>query len=615
MEAVALREPSVEVPSARIDRRAQVPPLLAVAGQLVLAIAVIYAFRLESRTFFNVALVLAGGFVGHALLPLQARMPFFVALSAGAMVVAFGVVQALPMLGIGLTLIGIVHLPLSLRWRLALLLPVAALLVGFRSTRLPGDWLSTGAWAVLGSMFMFRLPLYVHALSTRSADDPAPTVASTLAYFFMAPNLCFPLFPVVDYRTFRRQYYDAPASEIYQTGLLWVARGLIQLLLYRVVYYYFVIDPATATDVGDVLQVVLSTYLLYLRVSGTFHIAVGLLGLFGWRLPETHHLYFLATSFNDYWRRINIYWKDFMMKLVYYPSFFLLRSRGNTVALVGATVAVFFATWLLHSYQWFWLRRGVPLTLPDALFWATLGGLVVWNALRESRRGRRRAVALQASWSWPRAWRTVATFSSIALLWSMWSAESITDWLVLVSAAGSADAADLFTIGLLLAAGLGVAGWPWGHRPIAHAAALPWYSRPAVRSTGMLSAALLLSLPPVAGTLPRGEEVAAKLKRTTLNARDEALRNKGYYEKLDAPGRLENALWDPGSIMPERWYVPSIDYLRVAEDRIPMRSMRPDVQLTQMGYPVSINRWGMRDHERTREKPAGVERIAIVGAS
>ena len=44
------------------------------------------------------------------------------------------------------------------------------------------------------------------------------------------------------------------------------------------------------------------------RVSGQFHVACGMLHLFGHALPETHRRYLLAESFTDYWRRINIYW-------------------------------------------------------------------------------------------------------------------------------------------------------------------------------------------------------------------------------------------------------------------------------------------------------------------
>ncbi len=63
-------------------------------------------------------------------------------------------------------------------------------------------------------------------------------------------------------------------------------------------------------------------------MSGQFHIIVGMLHLFGFNLPETHHSYFLASSFTDFWRRINIYWKDFMMKIFFYPAYFALSKRG-----------------------------------------------------------------------------------------------------------------------------------------------------------------------------------------------------------------------------------------------------------------------------------------------
>jgi hypothetical protein len=73
-------------------------------------------------------------------------------------------------------------------------------------------------------------------------------------------------------------------------------------------------------------------------------------------LPETHHRFLLASSFTDYWRRINIYWKDFMVRLVFHPVAFALRRRSQPLALGIATLAVFVTTWLLHGYQSFWLR-------------------------------------------------------------------------------------------------------------------------------------------------------------------------------------------------------------------------------------------------------------------
>jgi D-alanyl-lipoteichoic acid acyltransferase DltB (MBOAT superfamily) len=136
-------------------------------------------------------------------------------------------------------------------------------------------------------------------------------------------------------------------------------RGVLQLILYRLVYYQVTIDSVDVENLGDLAFYMLSTFLLYVRISGHFHLIVGMLHLFGFNLPETHHRYFLASSFTDFWRRINIYWKDFMLKVFYYPAYFRLRSLGETKALVLATTVVFIATWFLHLVQWFWIRGSV----------------------------------------------------------------------------------------------------------------------------------------------------------------------------------------------------------------------------------------------------------------
>jgi hypothetical protein len=429
----------------------------------------------------------------------------------------------------------------------------------------------------------------------------------------MAPNLCFPLFPVVDYQTFRRQYFDAPSLEIYQNGMRWISRGVIQLVLYRLVYHRFPNDPGTVRDLGDVIQFILATYFLYLRVSGTFHIAIGLLGLFGWRLPETHHLYYLASSFNDYWRRINIYWKDFMMKLVYYPSFFRLRRVGNTVALVGATAAVFLATWVLHSYQWFWLRGGWPISLLDVLFWGILGVLVIWNALRESKRGRKRAVGQRTTWSWSQAWRTLGTFTALCLLWSLWSAESLGGWFVLWSSASVVEPRDLAMLAALLVAGLAIGGYPWGAPALAPSRPRRWYAHPAVATSAPLVLALAVAAAPslqLAG--PRAAGVIASLRKTSLNSHDEAARVKGYYEGLDDPRRAVAASWDPQE--PHGWHRSTAEYL-VKVDSIPRQRLLPNVSAIQIGKPLHINRWAMRGPDYLPTKPAGTRRLVVLGAS
>ncbi len=91
-------------------------------------------------------------------------------------------------------------------------------------------------------------------------------------------------------------------------------------------------------DLASLACYLVCNYLLYLQVSGQFHIACGMLHLFGFQLPETHHHYLLATGFTDYWRRINIYWKDFMVRLFFNPVVFRLKRWPQPAALAVATI-------------------------------------------------------------------------------------------------------------------------------------------------------------------------------------------------------------------------------------------------------------------------------------
>lgn len=590
--------------------------------QLGLALVVVRLYQLQSRSFFAVMVLMVGGFLVHAALPLRLRESFFAAISVVSVPLVFGASTGARVLLLGGVVVAACHLPLRFWFRVAIVTALGALLMLLRvDAWMPFSGaaaLPDGAWAILGSMLMFRVAVYLQALRTRAPDEPQPTVAATTAYFFMAPNVVFPLFPVVDYGLFRKSFFDGPALEIYSTGTKWIARGLMHLILYRLVYLHFALDPAVVRDLGDVLQYVLATYLLYLRVSGSFHLIVGVLHLYGYRLPETHHLYYLAESFNDYWRRINIYWKDFMMKLVYYPSFFLLRKRtvSATVPMVGATMAVFAATWFLHAYQWLWLRGEFPLELPDVLFWGILGTLVVWNALRERSRGRKRVTEASMRWSWSRAVRVFATFVSLCLLWSLWSADSVAGWIVMWRAATFAGSRDLLTLGAMVAGGLLVAGWPWGRRRMSGVGALPWYRTDASRSLALMSVVCMLGLPPVQRLFrPSVESVLASLQHTQLNATDAAKMHRGYYEKMDLQARQSVDLWEAASQRPAdftsftetRGYRPRSDFLGADN--------RPSTVVTSRGVQFTINRWGMRGGDVAPAKSPGVVRVLFVGPS
>ncbi|HUF29598.1 MAG TPA: hypothetical protein VMM77_02965 [Gemmatimonadaceae bacterium] len=604
-----------------------------VIAEVWLVMLAIREFLIESPAFYStLARLTFAGFLAHHFLPLRRRLAFFAALSLVGVYAVFGFADAAWLAGVGLCLIVICHLPVPFWWRVGVLLAAGALLAAARADLVTAPW-SARVWPILGSMFMFRLILYMYDL--RHSKEPMGA-ARTVSYFFLLPNLTFPLFPVVDFATFRKTYYDRDALLIYQQGVQWMIRGIIHLLLYRWVYHYLVITPSDITNGFDLARYVGANFLLYLRVSGQFHLIVGLLHLFGFRLPETHRFFFLAPSFTEFWRRINIYWKDFMMKVVYYPAYFRLRKSGaikgaETAALIIATLLVFAATWFLHAYQWFWILGTFLLSWTDVAFWAILAGLLVANTLVELRHGRSRTLHAP-KWSArmliKRTVLTAGTFVMIASLWALWTSETFEGYRALWQNAGvMRDSAAAKQLAIVLA-GVLVASLVFtfvfrkrvstaGGIGAPNALNFPFF-RDAVLSLAPLLLIFGLAEPSVNKRFSIAlQEVVHHVRIGELNQRDESLLQQGYYENLVGANRFSSQLWEVYATRPSKRAWPSIMITEVMRhsDSFASPELRPNFSFLYHGEPLSTNRWGMRDKEYEQTPAPGSVRLAVMGQS
>jgi alginate O-acetyltransferase complex protein AlgI len=613
--ATAVREPTA---AARERAEVAAPRTFALlALQVAALLLVVDRFHIESEAFLRLFALAAGGFVFHYFLPLRHRLPFFVALSLTGLCLVLGVRQGGWVIAIGLTLIGLAHLPIPVSARALLLVVFACVLALPRWGVGHVPW-SAAVWPILGSMFVFRLIVYLYDLSHNAGPS---RVSQTLGYFFLLPNVCFPLFPVVDFRKFCRNYYDADRHEIYQVGIEWIWRGLIHLLAYRVIYYHLTIESIAVANLGDLVFYMITTFLLYVRISGQFHVIVGILHLFGFNLPESHHRYFLASSFTDFWRRINIYWKDFMMKIFYYPAYFRFRKLGATRALVLATIFTFVSTWFLHMVQWFWIRGSVFRELTDIIFWAIFAALVLANSLYEAKHGRSRIPSTRnrtLAESVSLVLRTVGTFTVICLLWTFWTSESISDWvllcrnaLTLPSWSGWQYAA--IAAGVAAATAMAIYGtWQAGPR-----SRQGTFARVSARTILATTAALsLLTVPGVIEQMGSGAPLIASLRATSLNRRDAEQFQRGYYEQLLAVSKLNAELRRIYDKMPAD-FARSLDAVGLSRPTgdeqdyvlVPLKAGR------FMGEMVQTNRWGMRDTDYPQSPDPGTYRIALTGPS
>src|SRR5690554_3569500 len=116
--------------------------VLLVTAQLGLVLLVLHTYQIE-QTFGLLELtpLLFGGFIAHALLPLRYRLPFFLALSMGAIALVLGALQGAGLIALGLGLIGLCHLPVAFRLRVALVVVVGAILVAVRA-----GWVEMAYW-------------------------------------------------------------------------------------------------------------------------------------------------------------------------------------------------------------------------------------------------------------------------------------------------------------------------------------------------------------------------------------------------------------------------------------------------------------------------------------
>lgn len=599
--------------------------------QIALLAGLLKTLDMQTHAFRHVVYIAAAGFLINHYLPAKLRLGFFSVLSLGAMMLILGasperlfnpwpaLARTTAIFAFGLLIIGVCNLSIGF-WKRALLLA----LIGCAAAVMRKGILPSGSlaiiWPIIAALFMFRTMIYLYDLSTMK---DRPTFGQSLAYFFLIPNVCCALFPVIDFKTFTRSHYNEPALKIYQRGVNWMGRGVIQLLIYRFIDQLASIKAGDVANGTDLARYLITNSFLYLKVSGQFHLFIGLILLFGFNLPETNHRYFFASSFTDYWRRVNIYWKDFMMKVFYYPACFKLKKLGQANAMILATLWTFFITWVLHLYQTWWLKGSAGFSVQDTLFWSALAVLVLGNSLLEMKKGRTRKLTTGRYSPFDAlslTLKTGATFATISVLWSLWSADSLGTWLHAWSMAdrytllwGACGVAVIMTGKFVVEVLPEMRARPATRKLIQFkpADAFGW---PAYRSLATLGLIFVLAQPMVQSRLTTA---AMQPYRDALAAGDSMTGDgaqRGYYERLTNADDANRDLWET---LMRRRMEPSYageDPIRPLMD-FRFREYLPSAHLAAYDTDFQTNRWSMRDREYELANPQNNLRIAVLGSS
>ncbi len=308
-------------------------------------------FAIVSGLFFAAACL-------GSLFP-AARLRILLAFSLAQIVFLFGPLQVAGALVVWIAFYGVVHARASWGLKLPLLagLYVTTILLGASSR-------ASTAFEILlvvfyASNFILRLPLYVYEAVFKRSQLEGAGLAGFLTYLIALPLSSLNVAPV-GFAVLHRGYSSELRPELMRRGLARMAHGLLYLVVGRILaksgLFPSVSVIAAYSGEMDVVSALASCHVillsLFLSTAGYIHTAVGMLYVLGFDIPPGMRMPYRSTNVLEFWRRWNIYWRDCLMTLAYYPLAMPLRRRPVLAAAV-AGMATFLFGGFTHAVRYY----------------------------------------------------------------------------------------------------------------------------------------------------------------------------------------------------------------------------------------------------------------------
>ena len=169
----------------------------------------------------------------------------------------------------------------------------------------------------------------------------------------------------------------------------------------------------SATTSMDLILVMLSyTFQIYFDFSGYSDMAIGVSDMLNIELPMNFDSPYKAFSIRDFWKRWHMSLTGFLTEYVYFP---LGGSRKGKIRTYVNTVIVFLVSGIWHGANW------------TFILWGILHGILsVVDRLTEKMRKN-----IHPALQW------MVTFGIVNVLWLLFRANSISEWMSMMSHIGA----------------------------------------------------------------------------------------------------------------------------------------------------------------------------------
>lgn len=324
-------------------------------------------------SFFILPLFLLNGFLPEKYKPFVFPLLF--------LVISFYVFDAINAI-ILFTVLSLIALFLvsNMKWMLKLILSmlVFVLLFLLLSGRIQAGTI-TYIVPFLGSILMFRMVIILYDLKY---DFSLKDKFGSWSYFFSFPQLFFPVMPILDHKQFLNGRNEKDEFHLYDKALVQFSTGVFLFAVYKIINQVFSPSVYEIVDFSGLMLYIVSKSVILFKLVGVFIFSIGFLSMFGVNLPSSFGFFPLASTFRDYWKDVNRFWRDFILKIIYYPLFFKLKKsrfpgKGFILILVTFMTSCFF-----HFYQLYWSTGYFKFKMTDVLYWFLLGLLVFYSGYR-----------------------------------------------------------------------------------------------------------------------------------------------------------------------------------------------------------------------------------------